>query len=203
MSFTLRFTVVFFAGLLVAALIAPVAAVIVSHAGFHYPFQRIFDRVVIVSIFALIFASASKLRLMQLLRDAFAKPSRNAYNGLIGLAIALTAIAILFVAASLFASFGRSLADVAIHRFPKYLVASLAIAFMEEFFFRAILLGGIKRDFGATKALLASALIFAVVHMIKSAPHSYLTGFEPMAGIENLIENFALIGHKNFRLATL
>jgi len=49
-SFTARFALVLIAGIVAAIIFAPLAAVAVSAAGWRYPFPRIFDRTVMVSM---------------------------------------------------------------------------------------------------------------------------------------------------------
>ena len=60
------------------------------------------------------------------------------------------------------------------------------IAIIEEGFFRAFLLGGMKGDFGNRVALIASAAIYAVAHLVRSPARFYVTGYEPTAGLITL-----------------
>ena len=69
---------------------------------------------------------------------------------------------------------------------PKYFLSAIAIAFIEEAFFRAFLLGGMSGDFGNRVALIASAAIYAVAHLVRSPARFYVTGYEPAAGLITL-----------------
>jgi membrane protease YdiL (CAAX protease family) len=69
---------------------------------------------------------------------------------------------------------------------PKYFISAIAIAIIEEGFFRAFLLRGMEGDFGATAALLLSSVIYSITHLIRSPAKFYLTGIHPMAGFETL-----------------
>src|SRR5579864_675364 len=94
--FTLRLALTLLIAALAAALIAPFVAPLIAWAGFHFPFPRIFDRVVMVT---------------------------------------------------------------------------LAIAVIEEGFFRAFLLDGMAQDFGRRAGLAASSAVYAAAHLVRSPAH--------------------------------
>ncbi|MGC2277732.1 MAG: CPBP family glutamic-type intramembrane protease, partial [Candidatus Binatus sp.] len=61
-------------------------------------------------------------------------------------------------------------------------------------FFRAFLLRGMTGDFGNRVALIASAAIYAIAHLVRSPARFYVTGYEPAAGLITLahsIDQFA------------
>ncbi len=185
-SFTAQFALVLIAGLAAAVIVAPIAAMAVAAAGFHYPFPRIFDRVVMVALFGAILIRARSLRLVELLRAGFAAPGRNAIRALRGFAVACAAIAILFAAAAaLGGEAAPSIATIAA-KLPGYIVSATFIVIIEEGFFRAFLLGGMRSDLGDGGALLASSAIYALAHLVRAPAHFYVTGFDATAGLRNL-----------------
>jgi len=186
MSFTLKFVVVLIAGLVAAVIVAPLTAMAVAAAGFHFPFPRIFDRVVMVASFGAMIVGARSLKLGQLLGAGFARPSVNAIRALRGFAVASAALAILFAAgAALGGEAAPSLATIAA-KLPGYIVSAIFIVIIEEGFFRAFLLGGMSGDFGATGALLVSSAVYAFAHLVRAPAHFYVTGFDATAGLRTL-----------------
>ena len=103
-----------------------------------------------------------------------------------GFVVAMVAIAILFALA--FAVGGGRVGDLetAAALIPKYFLSAIVIAFIEEASFRAFLLGGMQGDFGNRIALIASAAIYAVAHLVRSPARFYVTGYEPTAGLLTL-----------------
>jgi membrane protease YdiL (CAAX protease family) len=191
--FTLWFMFALAAGLAAAVLLAPFAAAIVAAASLHIPFPRIFDRTVMVTIAAALLWFARPLDLVNLLHDGFADPRQNWRMIVGGLALAVVAIAILFLVA--FALHGAIPMSQIATRAVRYLAAAATIALIEEGFFRAFLLGGMLRDFSRPVALGASSAIFATVHLVRSPARFYLTGFHPAAGLTNLAASASRIVH--------
>lgn len=180
------------AGLLAAAVIAPFAAALVSAASWRVPFPRIFDRVVMVTLAAAMLAIARPLGLFDLLRNGFADSRRAPVMVLCGFTLATLTVGTLFVIA--FELNGSPIGPIAA-RAARYIVAAAAIAFIEEGFFRAILLGGILRDFGRPVALVASSAIYAIAHLVRAPARFYLSGLHPLAGLTNLVASADRIIH--------
>lgn len=193
MSFIWRFLLALAAGLAAAVILAPIAAIGVAKAGLHYPFPRIFDRVVMLTVFGAIAIAASNLGLIPLLRRGFANPARNARRALRGLAVAVAALAILYLAA-----FGLganpSAAQVGA-KLPGFILSGIVIAIIEEGFFRAFLLGGMKRDFGAAGALVVSSAIYSIAHIVRAPARFYVAGFDPLAGLRTLALSLGQLAH--------
>jgi membrane protease YdiL (CAAX protease family) len=186
-SFTARFALVLVAGIVAAIVLAPLAAVAVSAAGWRYPFPRIFDRTVMASMLIVMLFAARDLNLIPLLSRGFRHPAAPSIARAIrGFVVALIAIAILFGLALLVGGGGVGDHGAAVALIPKYFLSAIAIAFIEEAFFRAFLLGGMKADFGNRIALIASAAIYAVAHLVRSPAHFYVTGYAPAAGLITL-----------------
>jgi membrane protease YdiL (CAAX protease family) len=180
------------AGLLAAVVIAPFAAALVSAVSWRVPFPRIFDRVVMITLAAAMIAIARPLGLFDLLRDGFADFRRAPLMLLCGFALAMLTVGSLFVIA--FELKGSPVGPI-VARAARFVLAAAAIALIEEGFFRAILLGGIVRDFGRPTALVASSAIYAIAHLVRAPARFYLTGLHPLAGLANLAASADRIIH--------
>jgi membrane protease YdiL (CAAX protease family) len=164
--------------------IAPAAAIALAARGLRFPFPRIFDRTVMVTLFATLLLFARRLKLLALLRQGFNSARIGVWQAATGLALAGAATAALFALAAIAggAIQGSMIASSAL----RYLPAAVLIAVIEEGFFRAFLLAGIEGEFGSFRALLTSSAVFAIVHVVRSPARFYLTRFEPIAGAENV-----------------
>jgi membrane protease YdiL (CAAX protease family) len=183
-SFSLTLIAALGLALAAAVIIAPVAAMAVTVAGLRFPFPRIFDRTVMVTSFVTLLLFARRLKLLDFLRQGFGTVRVGFRQTVSGLALATGAIAALFVLAAIVSGNMRG-SMIAISAL-RYMPAAVLIAIIEEGFFRAFLLAGIEGELGSSGALLASSAVFALVHVVRSTARFYLTGFEPLAGIQNL-----------------
>jgi membrane protease YdiL (CAAX protease family) len=168
-----------------AIMIAPFAAIALAAVGFSFPFPRIFDRVMMVTLLAALLLFGHRLRLLEFLRQGFRTNQADVWQVLNGLVLAAVAVSILFALASLAGGNVRA-ADI----FPsvlRYLPAAMLIALIEEGFFRAFLLAGMESEFGSFAGLLASSAIFALVHVIRSPARFYVVHFDPLAGAKTLV----------------
>jgi membrane protease YdiL (CAAX protease family) len=200
MSFTLKFVLALALGLATAVIIAPFAAAAVAAAGFHFPFPRIFDRTVMVTLLVALLCFARPLRLFELLREGFARPRANLVRTGAGLLLALVAVGALFgIAAYMGSSHSLPYREIAM-RASSAVLAAIVIAILEEGFFRAFLLAGMESDFDSAGAVLLSSAIYAMAHVVRAPPHYYLIGIHPAAGIRNLAESAVRLSHP---LATL
>jgi len=139
-------------------------------------------------LIAMIWA-ARDLNLASLLSRGFSHPAApSIIRAMRGLGVAICAIAILFALALAAGGSGGGIGDrgAAAALIPKYFLSAIVIAIIEEGFFRAFLLGGMKGDFGKRVALISSAAIYAVAHLIRSPARFYVTGYEPAAGLITL-----------------
>ncbi len=187
MSFTARFAIVLVAGIVAAIVLAPLAAVAAAAAGWNFPFPRIFDRTVMATLLVAILFTARDLNLGSLLSRGFKHPAAASIVGAIrGFVVAMCALAILFALALAAGGGGAGDREAAAALIPKYFLSAIAIAFIEEAFFRAFLLGGMSGDFGNRVALIASAAIYAVAHLVRSPARFSVTGYEPAAGLITL-----------------
>src|ERR1700688_1653655 len=203
MSFTARFALVFAAGLAAAVVLSPLAAAAVAAAGFHLPFPRIFDRTVMGTLLIAILLSAHAFRLSERLINGFAQPGKNAPRALGGFAVAVAAIGMLVVLAVVVEGPGTGTIAALAYRAVRYLPAAILIAIIEEGFFRALLLDGMKTDFGRRGAIVASSAVYALAHLVRSPAHFYVSGLEPAAGARNVIAVLAQLADLHLMLAPL
>ncbi len=202
MPFTLRLTIALVAGVVAAAILSPFVAAIVAAIGFRFPFPRIFDRVVMVTVLGAILLQARQLRFLALLRTAYARPGRNYAHSTRGFLIAIATIAILVVAAVAMGAHSGQPASRIWRILPKYFLSAIAIAIIEEGFFRAILFGGMTDDFGRTAALMLSSAIYSLAHLVRAPAHYYVTGLHPWLGFHNLAASAAQLSHPTVAFPT-
>ncbi len=139
--------------------------------------------------------SARHLNLASLLSRGFRHTAAPSIARAIrGFVVAMCALAILLALALAVGGGGVGDHVAAAALIPKYFLSAIVIAFIEEAFFRAFLLGGMEGDFGNRIALIASAAIYAIAHLVRSPARFYVTGYEPAAGLMTLahsIDQFA------------
>jgi len=205
MSFTALFALVLAAGVAGAIVLAPLVAAGSSAAGWRFPFPRIFDRTVMATLLLAMLWAERDLNLGSLLSRGFRHPATTSIvRAIRGLVVAICAIAILF-ALALAAGGGIGMVDrgAAAALIPKYFLAAIAIAIIEEGFFRAFLLGGMKGDFGNRVALIASAAIYAAAHLVRSPARFYVTGYDPGAGLITLAHSIDQFTNPAIAIPTL
>ncbi len=186
MSFSLRLTLVIVASVVLATIVSPFAAAIVAAMGFHFPFPRVFDRTVMVMVAIAVISQARALRVVPLLRSGFDRPIQNLRRTTRGFLIAIAAIATLVYIAVVMGAHADDTSAGIWAMMPKYFLAAIVIAIIEEGFFRAFLMVGMEGDFGRTPALLLSSAIYAFTHLVRSPAKFYVTGLHPLAGFETL-----------------
>jgi membrane protease YdiL (CAAX protease family) len=203
-SFIARIALALCIGLVAAIIVAPAVAMAVAAAGWRFPFPRIFDRTMMVTLLLAIIWLARDLNFVALLRSGFRHPAaKSAILFVRGLAVSLCTIAILFTLAIMAGHGGVSDLHAAASRIPKYLLSAIVIAIVEEAFFRAFILGGLKTDFGNRTALLLSSAIYAVAHLVRSPARFYVSGFVPTAGLSTLAHSLDQLSHANVAIPTL
>ncbi len=190
MSFTLRLTIALLVAVVAAALIAPWVGTLADMLGFRFPFPRIFDRVVMVALAAVMIRSTRTLELGARLKAGFANLSANLSRIVRGFAIAVAAIAAIWIAATLISGSGVAVSSKLWIRLPGTIGAALLIAIIEEAFFRAVLLDGMRDDFGSRPALILSAAVYALAHLVRAPAHFQLHGIHPLAGFGVLAASF-------------
>jgi uncharacterized protein len=194
--FTFRLALTLLIAALAAALIAPFVAPIVAWAGFHFPFPRIFDRVVMVTLAIAIWRERRELGLTRRLRSGFAQPLSHLGTAAAGLIMGAAAIGVLWGLAWLSAPASAHANPASLlMTFAGNLAAALTIAVIEEGFSRAFLLDGMAEDFGRRTGLMASSAIYAAAHLVRSPARFELSGIHPLAGLQNLAASLTQLGH--------
>jgi membrane protease YdiL (CAAX protease family) len=186
MKFSYALILALVGALAAAIIISPLAAFALAAAGFHFPFPRIFDRTVMVTLLVALILLRRPLRCRSLLATGFRDPRRNWPQVLRGLAAAAIVMALLFACAIIAGAHGGPGLGRLYRRLPYYLLQAGVVAIIEESFFRAFLLGGMAADLGRRGALIVSSAIYAVSHLLRSPARFYLVGFHPAAGLHNL-----------------
>jgi len=195
MPFTLRLTIALLLAAAAAALIAPFAATAIAAAGYHFPFPRIFDRTVMLTLAVMLTLWARPLGIARRLRRGFARPLDNLGALLRGLLVAAAVIAILLTLGAAFGGRDAMRAGELLARAPKYVAGAILIAIIEEGFFRAFMLGGMIEDFGRTGGLAISAAVYALAHLVRSPARFYLASLDVTAGFHNLYASLAQLTH--------
>ncbi len=201
MKFSYALLAAFALGLAGAVVISPVAALALAAAGLHFPFPRIFDRTVMFMMLAVIIMLGRPLRVRSLLAEGFREPESRWPEIVRGLVIALIVMAILFACAIGSGAHGANFDRL--HRLPSFLLQAVAVAIIEEGFFRAFLQGGLSIDIGRRGALVLSSAIYSVSHLIRSPARFYITGFHPMAGFHNLAGSATQLSHPSTAIPAL
>lgn len=176
---------------IIAALVAPPIAMLVAACGGHFPFPRIFDRVVMVTVAIALWSQAGALKLLPRLKQGFSNPCRNWRLSCLGFGAGLAAVAVLWMIA---AALDQRAPLAAVHPWEllsRYLPAALAIAILEEAFFRALLLDGLSEDFGTRAGLVLSAAVYAWCHQMRAPARFEMVTFQPLAGFINLEHSLA------------
>ena len=202
-SFTLRFAIALVLGLAAAVIISPIVAATLAAMGLRFPFPRIFDRTVMVTLLVAMLIGSRAMGFGALMRAGFAAPRANLARAAIGLGIALAAIATLFAFALASRAGGAPTVGALAVRAAQFILPAILIGIIEEGFFRAFLLGGMRRDFGSRGALVVSSIFYAAAHLVRSPKHYYVTGFHAGAGLGNLTASAAQLGHPIASAATL
>jgi membrane protease YdiL (CAAX protease family) len=194
--FTLRLALTLLIAALAAALIAPLVAPLIAWAGFHFPFPRIFDRVVMVTLAVALLWEGGELALVRRVRAGFAQPLSNLAAAGAGLAIGAAAIGVLWGLARLTASQSANAHPGSlVITFVASLIPALAIAVIEEGFFRAFLLDGMAQDFGQRAGLAASSAVYAAAHLIRSPARFEVSGVHPLVGVQTLGASLGQLCH--------
>jgi len=189
--FLLRLLLALLLATVAAALFAPLAAVLVARCGFHVPFPRIFDRMMMLTTALILILQKGKLNLLPLLQSGFERPQflvSRLRLMTVGLSVSLLVVAILWLLAIVAAPAAGGHAPWAslLAELPKLMLAAAVIALVEEAFFRAFLMQGLFSDFGSKPALIVSSAIYSAAHLVRSPARFYLTSLDWLSGLHCL-----------------
>jgi uncharacterized protein len=178
---------------IVAAFIAPLlfwsAQSLAAHGLFSflakYDFETYFHRSVLISAVLLLwpFLRACGMRRVA---DLDLRPNPRWGHDLAG-GVILSMVPLLFCGALLVALHVYSLRHIFVwSRLGKLLLASIAVPFIEEAFFRGIILGVLLRGGRKYLAILLVSALFAIVHFLKAPEHtsvvvSWTSGFDSIS----------------------
>ena len=170
-----RLAAYFIAIIVVGALLAPIlfwsAQALATHGVFpslaKYDFDTFFHRAILI---AAVFLLWPLLRVSNVRGLADLGLASNPHCGRdVGFGVLLSVIPLLFCGALLIALHVYSFRHVfAWSRFGKVLAASIAVPFIEEWFFRGIVLGVLLRTGRKYMPILAVSALFAAVHFLKA-----------------------------------
>jgi membrane protease YdiL (CAAX protease family) len=171
---------------LASVLMSPIVAVVVARLGLHFPFSRIFDRVAMAAVTGALLYQHRRLAVGVRLRRGFAQPRRNCAKFARGLVVGTVGVAVLWLLQTLCTPPNTFDLRQAMSDAPAALATGLAVGVIEEAFFRAFLLDGLQEELGAMAALVASAAIYAVAHLVRTRTRVEIRHLNLAAGARNL-----------------
>ena len=200
MKDAVRLAAYFAATILTAAFVAPIlywaTQWFVAHGLFtflaRYDFETFFHRALLIAAAVLLwpFLRVTSVRSMADLR--LARNScwgRDVFAGILLSAIPLLCCGALLIALNIY-SFRHSFAWA---RFGKMLAASVTVPFIEETFFRGIVLGVLLKTGRQYMSIFATSAIFSVIHFLK-APERTSTIVTWTSGLNSIAHSFEQFG---------
>jgi membrane protease YdiL (CAAX protease family) len=177
-----RLAAYFAATILTAAFVAPIlywaTQWLIAHGVFpflaRYDFETFFHRALLIAAAALLwpFLRISNVRSMADLRLVpNSRWGRDVLAGILLAAIPLLCCGALLIAFNIY-SVRHTFAWA---RFGKVLTASLTVPFIEETFFRGIVLGVLLKTGRQYMSILAASAIFSVIHFLKAPERTSMT----------------------------
>jgi membrane protease YdiL (CAAX protease family) len=203
-----RLAAYFAATILTAAVVAPIlywaAQWSTAHGLFsflaRYDFETFFHRALLIAAVVLLwpFLRLSKVRRMA---DLCLAPNprwgRDVFAGILLAAIPLLCCGALLIALNVY-SFRHS---VAWARFGKVLAATVTVPFIEETFFRGIVLGILLKTGRQYLSILATSAIFSVIHFLK-APEQTSTVVTWTSGLNSITHSLEQFGDATMVLSS-
>lgn len=187
--------------LLLTSLLTPWAAIIwqgiteswPEGQEYRLPVASFFNRIFIafgILIF-LFFPSLLQIRSpSQLGLSSFTRGYRDIMKGFLLALASVLALAFIMSLAGIFIPYFRLSWAASIERVAKAMLAAVAAGFIEEIFFRGILLKGLVEDWKPPLALIAVSFFYSAVHFVKPEDKIFLTTIDPWAGVEHVFRMF-------------
>lgn len=177
--------------ILVACLVAPLV-----HLGLRglegapdWPYSRVFDRTAMVALTVLLFAFHRRIDMRRLLEAWRRGTARQRVTALAaGFVLSCAsglAIVLLLVATGALTSAGQGVGQVALLLLGA-LPAAVAVALIEEGFFRVLVFEGLERRLGVWAAAGVSSAFYAAIHFLAPARHFQVDSWTPTVGFEYL-----------------
>ena len=157
-----------------------------------YDFETFFHRALLIAAAVLLwpFLRVTNVRSMADLRLASnSRWGRDVFAGILLAAIPLLCCGALLIAFNIY-SFRHTFAWA---RFGRVLVATLTVPFLEETFFRGIVLGVLLKTGRQYMSMLAASAIFSVIHFLK-APEQTSTTVTWTSGFNSIAHSFEQFG---------
>ncbi len=134
------------------------------------PFHRIFDRAILVVAFAGLWPLLRSLGFRSWNDLGYVKACGGWWHGLIGFALGLGSFALVIVIeitmGSRSVNLDKSAAQIT-GAVLRYLATGLAVALVEETFFRGGLQGALQRGMSAVTAVIVASMIYSALHFVK------------------------------------
>jgi len=189
-----RLAAYFVAIVVIGALLAPIlfwsAQALAAHGVFpflaKYDFDSFFHRAILVAAVLLLWPLL-RVSNVRGLADLGLAPNPN-WRRDVGAGVLLSVIPLLFCGALIVALNVYSLRHVFVWpRFGKVLLAAVSVPFIEETFFRGIVLGLLLRTSRKLISIAAVSALFAAVHFLKGSEHepaivTWTSGFQSIGG---------------------
>jgi membrane protease YdiL (CAAX protease family) len=203
-----RLAAYFAATIFAAAVVAPIlywaAQWFVTHGLFsflaRYDFETFFHRALLIAAAVLLwpFLRLSEVRSMaDLGLAANSHWSRDVFAGVLLAAIPLLCSGGLLIAFDVY-SFRHTFAWA---RFGKMLAASVTVPFIEEAFFRGLVLGVLLKTGRQYVSIFATSAIFSVIHFLK-APERTSTSVTWISGFNSIAHAFEQFGDATMLIST-
>lgn len=153
------------------------------------PFSSFFNRTFIAVGILLFFFCPSLLRIRslgQLGLSSFRRQYPDVIRGFVLSLASVVALVFLMSFAGVYTFFFRLSLPASLERIATALLSAVAAGFLEELFFRGILLKGLLQDSRPASALIGVSLFYSAIHFVKPEEKVFLIGIDPWAGFVHL-----------------
>lgn len=160
---------------------------------YRYPFSRIFDRLFMILGIGCFFLWRPLLKIRSLSDLGLSRTGYDYPDLIRGFALAVGSLILLagvMALAGVFTPYFRLAFATGLERSVKAILAAITVGFLEEIFFRGILLRGMLEDVRPASALLATNLFYSAIHFVKPSEKLALSGLDPLAGLRHLVRSF-------------
>ncbi len=181
--FLLTVAVTLLMAIFLSAVFSPLVRVALEVVEIEQPLSRVFDRVLMLTSVAGLLLKSSRVQFAQRIKRNLGQPLENLDTILRGFIAGLSGVALLWILAFALCGGATGSAEAAnkslilIQPFLKAISSAIAVAFIEESFFRAFLLDGAQEELGAIPALLLTSAVYAAVHFLRSKSGSATSSF--------------------------